>query len=138
MNTIALWHWHSSIFLSSYNSQPVYMSYNQKLNVTEAHYLIGFHSWALPWRNQGFLQWHCGAFAVAASWRSPCTGGGRNACCGTLEACHSSQSALWFMASKNHSPVIARVRIAWEGWRSQNKAKVVIEIIDKEAHFFAI
>lgn len=30
-NTIAPWHWHSSVFLSSYNSQPVYMSYNQNV-----------------------------------------------------------------------------------------------------------
>ena len=59
--------------------------------------------------------------ATGASWRTLCTGGGRNAYCERLEACHSSQLALWFTVSKNHSINSQRSRIKWEGLRKQNR-----------------
>lgn len=135
-NTIALWHWHSSIFLSSYNSQPVCMSYNQKVkcNRSTLPNLLPFLGIAMKeprlppitlWglRSGGFLK------EPVYWWRKECmlwdVGGLPFFTIGSVV--HGIQES---------SMVIARVGIAWEGLRRQNKAKVVIEIIYTEVHFF--
>lgn len=87
-------------------------------------YPVDCHCAASPWRTPGCRRWRCAADGAGASWRSPCTGAGRSACCGRWGGGRSSWRALKCKKRENnchnYKPKKIKIKNSTPKWKKFN------------------